>query len=429
MTFDHLKSDGHTTAFAAPAEARAIAGEELWWPPGGSAGMVVSEKTALQLSTVLAMMNTVASDVAILPLEPYQRLPGGGRRLARELDIDELLSRSPDDETIPFKWRQSLLGHALQHGNGYAEIQRLGRGTPFGLHLLPPETTKPRRVSGRLGYDPGNGNWIEASNVLHIAGIGYDGLSGYNFVRLLREAIGLGLAAQSYGADYFQNGSDSGGVISTPKQLDARGIANLRDGWEGRHGGPGQRHRVAVLEQGATYTATTADPEKTQLLETRKFQVLDVLRAWRVPPHKAGDFSQAHLANIEASNLDYLMTTLMGWLTMIEQEFSFKLLTRSQWKAGFYLEHNVNALLRADIKTRYSAYEIAVRNGWMSRDEIRTRENMNPIGDDAGGNLYTIQGQNVPLDKVGKTPPIPAGPPTGSPTDASATPPADATAP
>lgn len=404
MNLDRLKSDGtpEGTALDAPApEERAIAGEELWWAAPSSAGVTVTEKTALQLSALLAALNTLSTDVAVLPLDCYQRQPDDSKRLDRAHPVNELLTRSPNGETTPLRWKQALMGHALEYGSGYAEIQRKGRGTPYALHLLDPSITHPKRVDGKLVYDLGNGKTLEPANVLHIAGFGFDGLTGYNFVRLLSDAIGVGLAEQGYAADYFANGSEPGGVITTPQKLGKPGRENLVEGWNLRHGGPGKRHRVAVLEQDAKWTATSNDPEKSQLIEARKFQVIDVLRPWRVPPHKAGALDNAHLANIEASNIDYLMTALMGWLKAIEEEFSFKLFSRAEWLAGYYLEHNVDALLRGSINGRYQAHEIAIRNGWRSRNEVRRTENENPIPSDQGGDLYTIQAQVVPLDQAG----------------------------
>jgi HK97 family phage portal protein len=396
-----LKSDGTTTTTVPTPEER-IAGEELWWPPGGSAGMVVTEQTALQLPSLLAAVNTLATDTALMPMGVYQRTDDGSRREAREHPADRLLRISPNGETTPLRWRQSWMLHALLHGNGYAEIQRTGRGAPYALHLLDPCTTCAKREGGRLGYALDGGRWLEAANVLHLAGIGFDGVTGYNFVRLLRQAIGLGMGAESYAADYFANGAEPGGVIESPAKLNPEGRANLRDGWHGRHGGPGRRHSVAVLEQGAKWVATTTDPEKSQLSETRKYQLLDTIRPWRVPPNKAGDYSQAHLANLESSNLDYLMTALMGWITGIEQECTFKLLTVAEQAKGFYIEANTKALLRGDTASRNASYEVALRNGWMSRNEVRKAENLDPIPADQGGDLFTVQAQNIPLDKVGQ---------------------------
>lgn len=400
--FARLRSDGTAAGTVYDqAETRSVAGEELWWPPASSAGIVVTEQTALQLAPLLATANVLATDVATLPLQVYQGRGEEGRREAKDHSNSRLLSRSPNGETTPVRWRKAWIAHALLYGNGYAEIQRTGRGAPYRLHLLDPGTTRVERRADQLGYRLVNGKWLTSQNVLHIAGLSFDGLSGYNFVRLLHQGIGLGLAAEGFGADYFANGSEPGGVIETPKRLSGEGVKNLRAGWEDKHRGPGKRHRVAVLEEGASFKATSTDPEKSQLLETRKFQVNDVTRPWRVPPHKIGDYSQSHLANIEASNLDYLMTALIGWLEEIEQECNLKLFTEAEWSQGFYVEHNVNALLRGDISSRYEAYGKALNDGWLNRDEVRRRENLNPIGAESGGEKYLVQAQMVPLSEAG----------------------------
>jgi HK97 family phage portal protein len=391
----------------APArEERAIIGEELWWPPwsGGTAGIPVTERTALELPAMLAALTVLATDTAVLPLNVYQRLPDGGRVYRYDHPVEDRLAVNPDGEgeSTAVTWRSAWMGHALSHGNGYAEIQRTGRGAVYGLHLLDPATTQAVRVEGKLRYRLGDGKFLPPSNVLHLAGLGYDGITGYSYIQLLRRAIGVGIAEETYTADYFQNGSEPGGVIESPVAMKPEAIRNLRQGWEGRHGGPGQRHKVAVLEQGAKWNATATDPEKAQLIESRKYQLLEVLRPWRVPPHKAGDYSMSHLANIEASNLDYLMTALMYWLTAIEQQCCLKLFTPAERRSGLYVEHNVLALLRGDIVSRFNAYHQALADGWMSRDEVRQRENMGPIGEEMGGEKFLVQLNQTTLELIGE---------------------------
>jgi HK97 family phage portal protein len=421
IDFADLMSDGVGWS-ERPGEPRGVLGEDSWYVPPNPAGVSVTPSAALRLSAYLSTLNVLATDVAVLPLDVYRRLPGGGREEATDHPVSNLLARSPNRETTPMRWRQALMGHALQHGNGYGEIQRTGRGKPYALHLLEPESTRPVRApSGELRYQVGNKSaTLPATSVLHVAGFGYDGLCGYNFTRFLAQALGLSIAAETSAAGFFANGSVPGGVIERPpgRALSDTGVENILSSWERRHGGAHGRHRVALLEEGMTWKQAGANPEESQLLETRKFQVIDAARPWRVPPHKNGDFSQAHLANIEASNLDYLMTALMGWLTAIEQEFNLKLFTESEWKRGYYVEHNVNALLRGDVRSRFEAYGLALDKGWMSRDEVRRRENMNPIGGEAGGDAYLVQAQMVPLDKAGQGVNIPGSMPVGSPIDA-----------
>ncbi|QDV34026.1 phage portal protein [Tautonia plasticadhaerens] len=403
---------------ATAPESRAVAGEELWWPPGtGSAGVAVTEETALAFPTLLATANTLATDLACMPIDVFRGEGDEGRVRDRRHPNHELLSRSPAGpdrpETTPIRWRQSWVLHALLWGNGYNEIRRTGRGTPYSLHLLDPETTRPVRLldgveveladpDGVLRYEVqgvrGGTRHLRPENVLHLAGLGLDGIRGLNFVALLRQGLGLGIAMESYAADYFANGADPGGVIETPQKLNPQAIANLRTGWDDLHRGPGKRHRPAVLEQGATWKGTSSNPQQSQLVEGRKFQSLDVARPWRVPPNKYGDLSEAHLANIEASNLDYLNTALTGWLEAIEQEINLKLFTRSEWQGGYFVEHDVDALLRGDLLKRYQSYEIAIRTGMRSINECRRAENLNPV---KGGEQHLTQAQNVPIEKAG----------------------------
>lgn len=415
MSFAGLHSDGtpNGTAWTDPGEAEGrVQGESTWWVGGVAHSPIanaINERSALRIPAVLSSTNVVSTDVSLLPLNVFQKLPGVGSRDANDHPVDELLTRSPDGVRTPLNWKRAWMGHALIHGNGYAEIQRLGRGTPYKLHLLDPETTHAEARGDLDGYRIDGGGWLEAANVLHIAGFGYDGLCGYSFVQLMRQTLGLGLAAETFGADYFANGSEPRGVIETPERLKGQARRDLEENWQADYGGA-NRHRTAVLMGGAKFNPITNNPESSQLLETRKFQVLDSIRPWRVPPHKVGDFSEAHLANIEASNIDYLMTALMSWLVAIEQEVNLKLFTRAEWKAGYYVKHNTNALLRADTMRRFGGYEIATRNGWMNRDEVRALEELNPIGAGGGGQLYTVQSQNVSLKLVGKAKaaPIPA---------------------
>jgi HK97 family phage portal protein len=390
----------------APARERRSDRLESWLAgfPGSFAGVSVTEHSSLKLSSVLAAVNCLSTDVAMIPLRVYRRMADGSREIQDGHPVDDLLHVSPDDETTPLMHRQALMGHALLWGNGYVEIQRRRRGTPYRLYLLDPDLTYAERDSEtkRLQYRLDGKTAVDPINVLHLAGLGHDGVNGYCFVRLLNQAIALGIAADMFAGDFFANGSDPGGIIEIPGSLDDDdAVQRLRSTWEGRHAGPGKRKKVAILEGGAKWHETGTDPETSQLLDTRKHQVIDATRPWRVPPHKVGDFSQAHLANIEASNLDYLQTALLPWLMAIEQQVNMKLFSKAERAAGYYAEHNVNVLMRVDIKTRFAAYKDALAAGWMSRDEVRRKENDNPIGKAGGGSKYLVQLNQTTLEKIG----------------------------
>lgn len=395
-----LASDGTVTGTHA-AEDRAIPGEELWWPPMAmSAGVAVTGRTALGLSSLLATMIVLATDCAVLPFHVFKRRPGlnAGSDPAPDHAVEQLITVTPDGETTPIRWRQAWIAHALQYGNGYAEIQRKGRGTPVALHLMDPESTRTRRINGKLWYENGD-NLIAKENVLHISGIGFDGLMGYNLIHLLSQPIGLTLAAETSAAQFFANGAEPGGIIESPRALNSDAQKNLLNSWNSEGQGVLNRHKTRVLEQGAQWKSTSTDPDKQQLVETRRFQVLDLSRPWRVPPHKLGDYQHSHLANIEASNLDYLSTALMPWLEVEEQECNLKLFSESERKQGYYVQHDVNALLRGDITARSKFYQVLRDLGVLSPNDICQRENMNPLGPE--GDIRLVPLNMVPLDQVG----------------------------
>lgn len=380
-----------------PAQSRAIAGEDLWLPPPAASGVPVTHESALNLTVLYACVNVLSTDVASIPREVFRRLPGDEREAAPDDVRYDLVHTTPDGEISAFAFHRTLMGHALNRGNGYSEIQRKGNGDPTALHLLDPATTHPERKDEKLIYRLANGRTLPARDVLHIAGLGYDGLVGYSPIAMARQAIGLGLAAESFGATFFGNGSRPSGILKVPQKLSKDARDNLRLSWEDIHGGPYRSNRLAILEQGADWVKQSVDPEDAQFLATRQFQVLEICRIYRVPPNKVMDLSQSHLANLEQSNLDYLMFSLMPWLICIEQEYNLKLFTAVQRKTLF-VEHNLNALLRADSMSRSTFYEKMRNMGVLSTNDILKRENMNPIPAEAGGDRLFISTNLTPLD-------------------------------
>lgn len=354
---------------------------------GGTAGMTVTESSALALTAVFDAIDCISTDVAMLPLKVYRHTEGG-REVVRDHPVATLLSSSPDGETTPIRFKQALMGHVLGWGNGFAEIVYRGDGTPARLHLLDPGTTEPRwdgPDKSLLYHLQGKPNPLPPSKVIHIAGLGFDGLSGYNRIRKCAPSVGLGLALEQFGASFFENGSMPGGVLESPKVLSPQEATNLRESWEAMHRGASKAGKVAVLEQGVTYKGISISPENAQFLQSRQFQVIEVARMFRLPPHKLGDYSQSHLANIEAANLDYMTTTIAPWLEQIEQELNLKLFTEEERRAGFYVKHSMNAYLRGDMRSRAEFYMKMFAVGALSPNDIRGFEEQNPV---EGGDQY-----------------------------------------
>lgn len=368
-----------------------------------TSGLQVTPESALSLTAAYAAINTIATDVSSLPLRVYKRRPDGGRDEDRSHPVAELLTNSPDGETTAMRWMQAVMGHALGHGNGYAEIT-FGGGRPAGLYLLDPRTRADRRPQDKkLFYRLPDGTTLPPGRVLHFAGLGFDGLSGYSPIKLAREAIGLGLAAQQFGSSFFGNGAHPSGFLSTDKKMNEEAVKEFRKEWNDRHQGAGKGNGVAILTNGWKWTQTTIAPEDAQFLATRQFQVVEIARIYRVPPHKIGDYTQSHLANIEASNLDYLMTTLMPWCETIEQELNRKLFTKEERAEGYYVEHNMSALLRGDMKARAEFYTRLRDLGVLTPNMICQLENLNPIGPEGDirlvpMNMATLQDAGKPQD-------------------------------
>jgi HK97 family phage portal protein len=326
------------------------------------------------------------------------------------------------------------MGHCLGWGNSYAEIIRDKKtGTPLELQLLSPDPneTRPKRIkrgpfAGRLAYEvEGGKRRLLAENVLHIAGFGFDGLCGYSPVQYHRQGIALGLAAERFGGSFFGNGSRAGGLLKVPKTLSAEAIANLRDSFERVHQGADNAHRIAVLEEGVDWVQNSVNPEDAQFLATRQFQVVEVARIYGVPPHKIGDYSRATFSNIEESNLDYVISSILPWVIEIEQEYNLKLFTRRDRMRGYFVEHSFNTLLRGNMAARASYYKQMFELGVFSSNDIARLENVNPIGPEGDTrfvplNMSTLKDAAKGDDSAGGDDPAPDQEPTIDPLAGSA---------
>jgi HK97 family phage portal protein len=382
-----------------------------------TAGVQVNPETALSLTVVFACINVIATDVSALPLKVYRRKRDGSRMEVRDHPLVDLLAVSPDDETTSMRWRQAMLGHVLGWGNSYAEIERDNGGRVMGLHLLSPHDVKPERVAqnGRLYYRYKGEKTIPRERMLHVAGLGFDGLKGYSPVEMARQAIGLAIAAERTGGALYGNGAMPKGVLEIPGALkDENAVNRLRSNWNAIHQGSDNAGSIAILEGGAKFTPTSINPEDAQFIATRKFQVEEICRLYRVPQNKVQAMDNAHLANIESSNLDYLMTTLTPWCEAMEQSMNFRLLTADERAAGYFIEHQTKALLRGDMRAR-AEYLTKMRDlGALSVNDICAEEGINPIGPD--GDIRLVPLNMVSLEMAGKKPepPAPAPPPTTS---------------
>jgi len=367
-----------------------------------AAGPEVTVQGSLKSTVVFAAARILAEGVGVLPLLLYSRLSNGGKRRETGHSLYPLLRWLPNPEMTSIELRETLQGHTALWGNGYAEIEFDNAGRVRGLWPLRPDKTTAKRVNGKLVYvvklPTGQDVGLPFERVLHIHGLGYDGMTGYSPITLARQAVGLTLATEEFGARFFGNGAKPGAVLTHPGKLSDVAESRLRKSWEIMHQGLSNAHRVAILEEGMDLKAFGIPPEDAQFLETRKFQVSEIARLFRVPPHMLADLDRATFSNIEQMSLEFVSYTLQPWLTRWEQAIYRDLLTESE-RQRLFVEHLLDALVRGDIESRYTAYQTGRQGGWLSANDIRQLENMNPVD---GGDVYLVPLNMVPANQVGE---------------------------
>jgi HK97 family phage portal protein len=370
-------------------------------------GLQVSEQGALAYTALYSCVQVVADAIACLPVRLYRREPNGDQVIITDQPVAMLLGLEPNGEMGAASFKASLQGWTLTWGNGFAEIERNNAGLPIALHPLGPNRIVPQRRTGdgRIQYyvtraaiaspylleQTATEAIIDQDDMFHIAGLGFDGIIGYSPVSMAREAIGLGLGAEAYGARFFGNDTTPGGVLEHPKTV--KDPDKLRKQFEASQSGTNQR-RVAVLEDGLTWKSVGIPPQDSQFLETRKFQRSEICSLYRVPPHKIGDLDRATNNNIEQQEMQFVTDCLQGWLVRWEQEANRKLLTREQRAAGYFFEFDLDERLRGDMLARFQAYAQARNWGWMSANDVLRRERKNRIGGPEG-DIYLSPGNMI----------------------------------
>ena len=378
---------------------------------GGSAsGKQVNERTSMQMTAVYSCVRILSEAVASLPLNVYRYTDTGGKEKAFDHPLYRLLHDEPNPEMSSFIFRETLMTHLLLWGNAYAQIIRNGKGEVIALYpLMPDRMTVDRDSNGGLYYKYRKSNddaptmesgvvSLAPSDVLHVPGLGFDGLVGYSPIAMAKNAIGLAIAAEEYGSKFYANGAAPSGVLEHPGTL--KDPTRVRDSWNSTFGGSTNSHKVAVLEEGMKYTPISISPNEAQFLETRKFQINEIARIFRVPPHMVGDLEKSSFSNIEQQSLEFVKYTLDPWVIRWEQALYRTLLTEEEKKTYFF-KFNVEGLLRGDYQSRMQGYATARQNGWMSANDIRELEDLDRIPAELGGDLYLINGNMLPLESAG----------------------------
>ena len=376
-----------------------------------TSGKNVDERSAMQVTTVYACVRILAEAVAGLPLHTYRYLSGGAKEKALDHPLYYLLHDEPNPEMTSFVFRETLMSHLLLWGNAYAQIIRNGKGQITALYpLMPNRMTVDRTSNGKIYYtylvnDSDNTTlkaqgqvYLRKEDIFHIPGLGYDGLVGYSPISMAKNAIGMALATEEYDAKFFENGASPSGVLEHPGTI--KDPDRLRESWNSLFKGSGNSHKVAVLEEGLTFKPIAISPNEAQFLETRKFQIDEIARIFRVPPHMVGDLEKSSFSNIEQQSLEFLKYTLDPWVTRWEQSIHRSLFLESE-KRDYFVKFNVDGLLRGDYQSRMNGYAVGIQNGFMSPNDIRSLENMDLIPDELGGNLYLINGAMTKLQDAG----------------------------
>lgn len=376
-----------------------------------TSGKPVNERTAMQTTAVYACVRILAEAVASLPLHVYEYQDDGGKKLVHDHPLYYLLHDEPNPEMTSFVFRETLMSHLLIWGNAYAQIIRDGAGRVLGLYpLLPDKMDVQRDDRGNIYYVYSRNSdenpmfkeygdiRLKAEDVLHIPGLGFDGLIGYSPIAMAKNAVGMTLACEEYGASFFANGANPGGVLEHPGVL--KDPSKVRESWNSVYRGVNNAHKIAVLEEGMKYQQIGIPPEEAQFLETRKFQINEIARLYRIPPHMVGDLDKSSFSNIEQQSLEFVKYTLDPWVIRWEQSLQRSLLLPGE-KGKYFIKLNVDGLLRWDYQSRMNGYAVGRQNGWFSANDIREMENMNPIPDEQGGNLYLINGAMTKLEDAG----------------------------
>ncbi|MCD8013314.1 MAG: phage portal protein [Lachnospiraceae bacterium] len=373
-------------------------------------GERVDEHSSLQIATVYACVRLLSETVAGLPLHLYRYKDGDSKEKATDHPLYKILYRQPNPEMTSFSFRESMTMHLLLWGNAYAQIVRDGKNQIIGLYPLQPQFVEvDRDEQGQIFYvyhayeddkagETGKDYYFKREEILHIPGMGFNGLVGFSPIAMMKNSLGSAIAVEKYGSAFFRNGAQPSGVLEHPGVL--KNPERVREAWDIAYGGASNAHKVAVLEEDMHYKAISLPPEDSQFLETRKFSVAEICRIFRVPPHLVQDLEHATFSNIEHQGIDFVQHSITPWVVRWEQGIIKDLLLEEEQDL-YFPKFNVDGLLRGDYQSRMNGYAVAFSNGFMSPNEIRRLENLDPIPAEDGGDDYYLNGSYTKLKDAG----------------------------
>ena len=372
-------------------------------------GAKVDEYSAMRVSAVYACVRILAESIAALPLHVYEYKDGGKKRASKH-PLYFLLHDAPNPDMTSFIFRETMMAHLLLHGNCYAYIRRENSRRVASLYPLEPNRMKIERDdNGQLVYNytptTAEGQFDKAATVtlrreevLHIPALGFNGIQGFSPIAMARNAIGVSIATEEFGAKFFENGARPSGILEHPGVV--KNTDKLREEWQKVYGGSSNTGKVAILEEGMKYQSISIPPNDAQFLDTRKFQLNEIARIFRVPPHMIADLEHATFSNIEHMSLEFVKFSLNPWVIRWEQGLNKALMTENE-RGKFFVKFNVDGLMRGDYQSRMQGYSIGRQNGWLSTNDIREMEDLNPISEADGGNFYLVNGNFTKLKDAG----------------------------
>lgn len=346
-------------------------------------GVQVSEDNALTFSAVYAAVRIISETIASIPLNVYQA-DGETRVKALGHPVQDLLAKAPNSVSSTFTFREAMASNLVLHGNAYAKIEMNAAGRPTALIPLNPMKVEVKVVDGEKVYVFDKKHTYLDYEMLHFVGLSFNGLTGKSPLSMAREAVAIGLAAQEYGARFYSNGANAGGVITAPGRLNTEVVKRLRESWNRAQSGNSNSHSTAILEEGMKYEKIGLDPEAAQFLQSRKFQVNEIARIFRIPPSYLADLENSSTrANVEQQAIQFVRDCITPYVRRMEVELNRKLFREDE--SNYYAYFTLEGLMRGDQKARYEAYATARQWGWLSVNDIRDLENLNPV---EGGDIY-----------------------------------------
>lgn len=359
--------------------------DDFWYQPVGThslSGMLVSSETALNIATVFSCVRVLSEGIGSLPLNIYERLSDAkGKQVVPEHPLFQLLKYQPNDRDTAIQFWETAMAHLLLRGRFLAAITPNGLGAAASLQPLNPDRVSVVRLfNGKYRYDYrdelGNDIRYLEDELFRVDGLSLDGQQPVSILKHAKETLGLALSAQSYGSRFFQNNARPSGVLQHPGKLEDKARTNMKQSWQSAFGGVNNAGKTAILEEGVTYQGISLTMEDAQFLSTREFQRDEICALFRVQPHMVMNLARSTNNNIEQQAIEHVQYTLMPWLIRIEQAIARDLMLE---RNRFFAEFLVDGLLRGDANTRGLFYRNAILTGWMTRNEVRAKENLNPI--------------------------------------------------